>query len=51
MTAVLVDAAGRPVYGGTAFVDRPAVGEEAPFEVFLPNAPDYAACKVYAQVW
>lgn len=51
VTAVLMDAAGRPVYGGTAFVDRPDVGKEAPFEVLLPNAPDYAACEVYAQVW
>ena len=51
VTAVLVDAAGRPVYGGTAFVDRPAVGEAAPFEVVLPNAPDHAAIEVYAQVW
>lgn len=51
VTAVFMDAAGRPVYGGTAFVDRPDVGEEAPFEVLLPNAPDYVACEVYAQVW
>lgn len=48
---VLRDEAGRVIYGGQAFVDRPAQGASRSFEVSCFNPPDYASYEVHALTW
>ncbi len=47
VTVVLRDKQGDIVYGYLGFIDPPALGESCPFEVPLPNAPDYATYEVH----
>lgn len=51
VSAVLRDANGSIVYGYLAFVNRPTEGESIPFEIPLPDAPDYASYEVHATEW
>lgn len=46
-TVVLRDEHGAIVYGYLSFIDPPALGDSCPFEIPLPNAPDYATYEVH----
>lgn len=46
-TAVLRDEQGAIVYGYLTFIDPPALGESCPFEIRLPNAPEFATYEVH----
>lgn len=53
VSVVLRDDAGRLVYGCSTFIDMPAEGERAPFEVpsFGLDLPPHATAEAYAQIW
>ncbi len=51
VTAVLRDDDGKIVGGFSDFIDMPAEGETAPFEVSYFDPPAYASAEAYVQVW
>lgn len=51
VSVILRNDAGAMVYGASTFIDEPARGQKASFEIPLSYVPDYASYEVHAQIW